>query len=187
MASLFAILLGLLALGLAVRRFRFSFAGQSPARYAGTEPAFDLRTHLGGAMISEGVIFGPTGAVTSRFVAEMNGNWEGATGRLSESFRYASGKTQERAWTITVHEGGRFTATAPDIVGAAQGVVSGATARLTYRLRLPESAGGHVLDVVDWMYLAPDGVILNRSQMRKFGVKLAELVATIRPAAERGQ
>ncbi|MFC6686810.1 MULTISPECIES: DUF3833 domain-containing protein [Rhodobacterales] len=187
MLKLFATLFVLLALGLAAQRLFFSFAAQSPARYAGTEPAFDLRTHLGGMMISEGVIFGPTGAVTSRFVAEMNGAWEGATGRLSESFRYASGMTQERAWTITVHEGGRFTATAPDIMGQAEGVVSGATARLTYRLRLPQAAGGHVLDVVDWMYLAPDGVILNRSQMRKFGVKVAELVATIRPAAERGQ
>ena len=37
------------------------------------------------------------------------------------------------------------------------------------------------LDVVDWMYLTPDGTIMNRSQFRKFGIKVAELVATLRP------
>jgi len=35
--------------------------------------------------------------------------------------------------------------------------------------------------VVDWMYVTPDGVIANRSQFYKYGIKLAELVATIRP------
>lgn len=187
MLKILASLFVLLALGLVLQRFFFSFAAQSPARYAGTGPAFDLRQHLSGEMISEGMIFGPNGAVTSRFVAGMHGDWSDETATLSESFRYDSGTTQERAWQITLHENGRFTATADDIIGVAQGQVSGATARLTYRLRLPEAAGSHVLDVVDWMYLSPNGVILNRSQMRKFGVKVAELVATIRPVTEAGQ
>ena len=34
----------------------------------------------------------------------------------------------------------------------------------------------------DWMYLMENGTIINRSQFRKFGVKVAELVATMRPA-----
>jgi hypothetical protein len=38
-----------------------------------------------------------------------------------------------------------------------------------------------VLDTVDWMYLAPNGAIMNRSQFRKFGFTVAELVATMRP------
>ncbi len=42
---------------------------------------------------------------------------------------------------------------------------------------------GHVLDVTDWMYLMENGTIMNRSQFRKFGIKVAELVATMRPVA----
>ncbi|GAB4570914.1 MAG: DUF3833 domain-containing protein [Rhodothalassiaceae bacterium] len=183
MYKIFAILFFLMALGHFLHRLVFSFGAQSLARYAGTKPAFDLEKHLGGEMISEGVIFGPMGTVSSRFMARMHGSWSDIGGELSESFLYDSGRKQDRAWTIRKGEKGRFTATAPDIVGIARGEVSGATARLTYRLRLPEEAGGHVLDVVDWMYLAPDGVILNRSEMRKFGLKVAELVATIRPVA----
>jgi len=46
---------------------------------------------------------------------------------------------------------------------------------------MPDSAGGHILDTVDWMYLAPNGNIVNRSQFRKYGFQVAELVATMRP------
>ena len=45
---------------------------------------------------------------------------------------------------------------------------------------MPKEAGGHVLTVTDWMYLSGEGTILNRSQMRKFGVKAAELIAVFK-------
>ena len=76
---------------------------------------------------------------------------------------------------------GRIEARADDVPGLGRGMVSGPTLGLRYRLRLPESSGGHVLDAVDWMYLTPDGTIMNRSQFRKFGITVAELVATMRP------
>ncbi len=173
-------LLVLLALGL--QRFFFSFSAQTPQDYTGTTPAFDPALHLGGKMISEGVIFGPTGRVASRFTAEMQGDWHEGGGTLKESFTYAGGGGQNREWVITDADPGRFTATAADIVGEAAGEYAGSALRMRYRLRLDEAAGGHVLDVTDWLYLTPDGTILNKSEMRKFGIKVAELVATIRPA-----
>lgn len=51
--------------------------------------------------------------------------------------------------------------------------------QLNYRIRIPEDAGGHLLDVSDWMYLNDSGTIVNRSQFRKGGVLVAELIATI--------
>ncbi len=160
------------------------FHTQKPSHYAGTEPAFDLRKHLSGPMKSEGMIYGPRGHVSSRFVADMKGTWDGKTGVLTEDFVYAgSGQKQARRWSLKLGENGKFTATAPDVIGTAQGEVSGATVRLTYRIKLLEDAGGHVLDVTDWMYLMENGVIMNRSEMRKFGIKVAELIATIRPVS----
>ncbi|UWR55341.1 DUF3833 domain-containing protein [Phaeobacter inhibens] len=171
----------ILVLLLALLRPGFGFRSQRPQHYAGTGPDFDIRTHLSGEMISEGMIYGPMGRVVSRFVATMNGAWDGNTGTLSEDFSYASSGSQQRKWFLTMGEDGAFTATADDIIGTGEGQQSGATVRLTYRIRLPESAGGHVLDVTDWMYLMENGTIMNRSEMRKFGIKVAELVATIRP------
>ena len=69
------------------------------------------------------------------------------------------------------------------MIGDGKGVLSGPTLSLSYRIRLDEDAGGHVLDVTDWLYLMENGTIMNRSQMRKFGVTVAELIATMRPSA----
>ena len=162
----------------------FSFDAQKIEDYASTEPTFDVRTVLNGKMLTEGMIYSFNGRVSSRFTAEMRANWNGNTGLMSEDFTYATGRTQHREWTITMGENGAFTATAPDIEGIAQGQQMGAAARLTYTLILPEDAGGHKLDVVDWMYLMENGTVMNRSEFRKFGIKVAELIATFRQVAE---
>ena len=77
---------------------------------------------------------------------------------------------------------GRITAEAPDVVGAGRGKQAGSAVLLNYRIKLDDAAGGHALDVTDWMYLIENGTIMNRSEFRKFGIKVAELVATMRPA-----
>ncbi|MCV2882777.1 DUF3833 domain-containing protein [Actibacterium sp. XHP0104] len=157
------------------------FAGRDVGQYADTTPRFDVTRHLSGPMLSEGVIFGPTGKVAARFTARMQGDWQGDSGTLHEEFTFASGARQTRTWQLTRHSDGRLTGTAPDVIGTATGETAGAALKLRYRLRLEPDAGGHVLDVTDWLFLNPDGSITNRSEMRKFGVKVAELVASIRP------
>lgn len=159
----------------------FSFRAQTASDYAGLGPAISLREHLNGEILSEGLIYGPNGRVTNSFVAKMVGQWDGNKGTLSEAFTYSNGKQQNRKWFLTMGNDNRFTATADDIVGEATGEVSGATIRMDYTIVLPEDSGGHKLNVTDWLYLTESGVIMNRSEMRKFGLKVAELVATKRP------
>lgn len=180
------LILLLLALCLVLaQRWFFSFTAQRPADYAETGPVFDLATHLSGPLVASGVIYGPTGRVATRFVADMQGTWNGAEGTLDETFRYASGETQQRAWRFTAAgPDGRFSGTAEDVVGQGEGILSGATVTLRYRLRLPQDAGGWEVDVIDWLYLGEDGVIMNRAQFRRFGILVGELVGAIRPAGE---
>ena len=182
MATTGLILLGagaMLALVLVLRRVA-GFRAQSPSDYAGQTPQLDLREHLSGAIKCEGVIFGPTGRIASRFDADFEAEWTGNSGVMREHFRYDSGNTQDREWRLEIGNDGAVRADADDLVGTGSGQLSGPTARLSYRIRLPQDAGGHVLDVTDWMYLTPEGVIVNRSQFSKFGIKVAELVATMR-------
>ncbi|NNE89825.1 MAG: DUF3833 family protein [Silicimonas sp.] len=184
MDTLFAFKFGLL-LTVAVLWFAgryFSFRAQSPEDYADHGPNFDIRAHLNGPLLCDGVIYGPTGRVTSRFVAEFFAEWDGDSGVMREKFRYDSGAVQEREWRLSVNGAGVIRAEADDLVGVGSGRQSGSSVKLDYNIRLPESAGGHMLSVVDWMYLLDNGVIMNRSQFRKFGFKVAELVATMRPA-----
>jgi hypothetical protein len=167
-------------LGVALWGRYMAFRGQTPKDYKGQGPDFDIRAHLSGPILCEGVIYGPTGRVASRFVADMEGEWQGNVGTLKEQFRYDSGREQDRCWTLTIGNDGAIKAEAPDIVGAGAGQQAGPSVQLNYRIKLPEEAGGHELDVTDWMYMVDNGTIINRSQFRKFGVKVAELVATMR-------
>ncbi|MFX0545309.1 DUF3833 family protein [Roseovarius sp. S1116L3] len=175
-------LLGALICGVALwlRQRLASFAAQAPRDYASTLPALDLRHHLSGRIVCHGVIYGPLGRVASRFDAEFVGAWSGETGTLREHFVYDSGTTQDREWRLSLGPDGALTAEADDLVGRGHGQLSGASLMLRYRIRLPDEAGGHVLAVTDWMYLAPGGTIVNRSQFRKYGIKVAELVATMK-------
>lgn len=160
------------------------FAAQKPNAYAGLGPAFDPRIHLNGPMLCEGVIYGPFGRVTSRFVAQFEGEWQGNSGTLREHFRYDSGAEQHREWRLTMGNDGQMRAEADDLMGAGHGTIAGPAVQLLYNIRLPADAGGHVLNVTDWMYLTQNGTIMNRSQFRKFGIKVAELVATMRRAPQ---
>ena len=159
----------------------FGFRSQRPEHFATLGPSFDPRRDLNGPIQCEGVIYGPTGRVTSRFVAVMEGKWVGNRGVLTESFRYDSGEIQDREWRLNIGNDGVMRAEADDLVGTGIGRISGPTVQMLYQLRLPKAAGGFVVSVTDWMYKAENGTILNRSQFRKFGIKVAELVATLRP------
>jgi len=176
------ILIGALAmLGLMLLRARLTgFSAQRPEDYAGAEPRLDLREHLKGAIKCEGVIYGPLGRVASRFDADFEAEWQGNRGIMREHFRYDSGNRQDREWRLTLGNDGTIRAEAEDLVGPGTGRQAGSAAQIRYFIRLPREAGGHVLSVTDWMYLTPGGVIVNRSQFRKFGIKVAELVATMR-------
>ncbi len=182
MEALTYILIGaLLMLALSILRERFAgFGAQRPEDYTGGSDQIDLREHLDGAIKCDGVIYGPTGRVVSRFTGDFMAKWHGNRGVMREHFEYDSGNSQDREWQLELGNDGSIRAEADDLVGTGHGRQLGSAARLCYRIRLPKEAGGHVLSVTDWMYLAPNGVVVNRSQFRKFGIKVAELVATMR-------
>lgn len=183
MDALIFLLIGVALATVAVllrRRFA-EFPGQHPEDYSEGFPAFDMQQHLNGEMVCEGVIFGPLGRVTSSFVADFDIRWDGDTAVMAERFRYNDGSVQDREWRISLQDNDAFIATADDVPGGGKGSVAGSAAQIRYDITLPPESGGHRLRTVDWMYLTPDGTIVNRSQFRKYGIKVAELIATIRP------
>lgn len=173
---------GVILAGLFAKSRYVSFWAQDPDDYADHGPQFDIRERLNGPIVCEGMIYGPTGKVTSRFTANFEASWTGNVGTMKEVFHYDSGNVQNREWKLTLGNDGSIKAEAPDVIGAGTGQQKGSAVLLNYRIKLSEEAGGHVLDTTDWMYLMSNGSIMNRSQFRKFGIKVAELVATMRPA-----
>lgn len=164
---------------LAIILLATTLGGCMPAvdRYADTAPAFAPETYFNGPIKAWGMVQDRTGRVRERFDVDMVGSWDGNVGTLEEDFTYYSdGRTQRRVWTITKLPDGTYKGTAADVTVDAKGENSGSAMRWKYVLALP--VGDNVYDVTldDWMFQMNDGVLINRSYIKKFGIKVAELI-----------
>jgi hypothetical protein len=146
-----------------------------PAQYADEKPVLDVQAYFNGTLDAHGMFQDRFGKVVKRFVVVMRCTWNGDVGTLDEDFVYSDGTRQKRVWTLQKTGPGRFSATAPDVVGTAEGIVSGNALRWQYVLSLP--VGERVIDVSmdDWMFLIDERVMLNRTAMSKLGVDLGNV------------
>jgi hypothetical protein len=146
-----------------------------PEQYAGQTPKLDVERYFNGMLDAHGMFQDRSGDVIKRFVVTMRCTWTGDTGTLDEDFVYSDGTRQKRVWTLKKTGPGRFTATAPDVIGSAEGIVSGNALRWRYVLALPVDGKVINVDMDDWMFLIDDKVMLNRTAMSKFGVSLGNI------------
>ena len=150
-------------------------ANQQPEQYAKETPQLDIEKYFNGTLDAHGIFQDRSGKVVRRFVVVMRCTWQGDTGILDEDFVYSDGTKQKRVWTLKRTAPGRYSATAGDVVGTAEGVVSGNALRWTYVLALPVDGKIINVNMEDWMYLIDDKVMLNRTAMSKFGVGLGDV------------
>ncbi|RZU00652.1 DUF3833 domain-containing protein [Rivibacter subsaxonicus] len=150
-------------------------AGPSVADYAAEQPTLDLARYLSGPLTAHGVFTDRSGKVVRRFTVAMTGTWTGNEGVLEEDFRYSDGSTQRRVWKLVKLQDGRYTGTADDVAGVAQGQAAGNAFNWKYTLKLP--VDGRVVEVQfdDWMWLVDERVMLNKAVMSKFGIRLGEV------------
>ena len=144
-------------------------------KYAAEQPVLDLRTYFDGTLDAHGIFQNRSGEVVRRFHVLIEASWEGDVGVLDEHFTYSDGETQRRVWTITRHGRGQYSGTADDVVGEALGEARGNALRWRYVLELPVGDKVYKVDFDDWMFLMDDRVMLNRSVMSKFGIRLGEV------------
>lgn len=148
--------------------------------FKGMTPEFVPESYFNGKMSAYGVIKDRSGKIIRSFKATMVGSWdEKGVGTLDEHFIYNDGETQRRVWTLKPQGNKRYIGTAGDIVGEAQMIALGNTVMIDYTMRIPYKGSTLDIDVKDWLHLQEDGVIINHSQMKKFGFKVGELVITI--------
>lgn len=150
-------------------------ASQSIDQYRAEKPELDLQQYFNGTLDAYGVFTDRSGAVVKRFTVVMRCSWQGNEGVLDEDFTYSDGTTQKRVWRLTKLPDGKYTGTAGDVVGTAQGQARGNAFFWTYTLSLPVDGTVYDVQFEDWMYLMTDKVMLNKAIMRKFGVTLGEV------------
>ena len=146
-----------------------------PEQYAQEMPRLTVEQYFNGTLEAHGMFQKRSGEVVKRFVVVMRCSWDGDTGTLDEDFVYSDGTKQKRVWTLKKTAPGRFTATAADVVGTAEGTVSGNALRWQYVLALPVDGKIVNVNMDDWMFLIDDKVMLNRTAMSKFGIDLGSV------------
>ncbi|MCL4677315.1 MAG: DUF3833 family protein [Alphaproteobacteria bacterium] len=152
-----------------------SCSGPTLDHYAGSTPAFDLKAYFTGPIKAWGVVQDRKGHVTRKFDVEMIGTWVDDVGTLEEHFRYYDGETQKRTWIIRKIEDNRYEGAAGDIIGTAHGNVNGSAMRWKYEMDLTVEGSTYRITFDDWMFIMNDGVLINRSYLKKFGFTVAEL------------
>jgi hypothetical protein len=150
-------------------------AGPQIADFAAEKPVLDLREYFNGTLDAYGVFTDRSGKVVKRFTVVMQCRWQGDEGVLDEDFRYADGTTQKRIWRLKRLADGRYTGTADDVIGEAQGQARGNAFNWRYTLALPVDQRVWHVEFDDWMYLMDGRVMLNKAVMSKWGLRLGEV------------
>lgn len=147
--------------------------------YAGEEPRFEPEQFFDGPLVARGVLKDRGGRVIRRFTADINAYWTDGIGTLEEDFLFDDGEESRRVWTLTPADNGEYVATAGDVVGEGRASVAGNAMFLDYVLQVPYGDGTIDLKIDDRMYLLTPDVLINESQMRKFGFRVGEIVLSI--------
>lgn len=155
-------------------------AAPGPETYRDEKPALDLMSYFDGTVDAWGQFADRSGKVVKRFTVVIRGRVDGRTLTLDEDFSYSDGTKQRRVWTIRRIDAHRYAGTAADVVGEARGEAWGNALRWQYVLALEVDGRVWNVDLDDWMYLQEGGVMLNRSEMSKLGVRLGEVLIAFR-------
>ncbi|PKF63345.1 DUF3833 domain-containing protein [Psychromonas sp. psych-6C06] len=154
-------------------------SSQKLSDYDQTTPVFDVKTFFNGPLQAKGIVLDRSGKVTRRFSVEMIGTWEDNQGTLAEWFVFDDGEKTERTWVINKLQDGRYTGTAGDIVGEAQGQSAGFALQWDYELDLTVDDSVYRVTFDDWLYQIDEQVVINRSYIKKWGINVGEVILVI--------
>jgi len=156
------------------------------ADYEDERPSLDLAEFFSGPIQAWGIVQDRSGKVVRRFEVDMVGRWDGDEGVLEEDFRFADGETQRRVWRFSRVAPQRYIGTAADVTGQAEGEVAGFALRWRYTLQIEVDGKTWDVHLDDWMYLLDDRTMINRSELRKFGLRVGEVTLFFRKPAAAG-
>jgi hypothetical protein len=152
-----------------------SGCGSNVSDYKGTTPVLSLQDYFNGPIKAWGIVQDRSGKVIQRVDIDMVGEWHGDNGTLSERLNYSDGRIEKRTWVLKKTGANRFIGTAEGIVGQATGESNGIAIRWNYIMTIPVDGKEYKINFDDWMFAMNDKIMVNRSYMSKFGLKVAEI------------
>jgi Protein of unknown function (DUF3833) len=153
-----------------------------PEDFAGREPTLVLEDYFAGKTRAWGIFEDRFGDLRREFVVDIDGTWDGRELVLDESFVYADGETDRRVWRIVRTGEHSYRGEAGDVVGSAIGTVCSNAFNWRYDFDLDVGERTVRVKFDDWMFLQPEGILINRAKVRKWGFELGSVTLFFRKA-----
>jgi len=145
------------------------------ADFKDAEPKLVLETYFSGKTQAFGIFEDRFGNVRRQFTVDIDGIWDGRELVLDERFKYSDNETDRRVWKILKTGENTYEGRADDIIGVAQGDVSGNALNWHYDMDLKVGDGTLRVHFNDWMFLQPSGVLINRARVSKLGIEIGSV------------
>jgi len=155
-----------------------------PQEFADSEPRLVIEDYFAGRSRAWGLFEDRFGDLRRQFVVDIEGRWDGRELVLYEQFTYADGERARRVWRIVKKDEHTYEGRADDVVGTAAGVAYGNALNWRYNLDLKVGDKTWRVHFDDWMFLQPDGVLINRARVSKFGVEIGEVTLVFRKVVD---
>lgn len=143
--------------------------------YIDKSPKLVLNEYFNGDLKAWGIVQDRSGNIIKRFDVSMKGTWKEETGVLEEDFVYSDGVKQRRVWNLKNLGEGKFEGSASDVLDKATGQSYGNAFNWSYYMDLPVDGTTYKIKFDDWMWLMEDGVLVNRSYMKAYGIVVGEI------------
>ncbi len=148
--------------------------------FAGREPELNLETYFAGRTRAWGLFEDRFANLRREFTVDIEGKWDGELLVLDERFVYADGETDRRVWHLTKTGAGRWEGRTEEAIGVAQGRAAGNAFNFRYDINLKMGSGRMAVHFNDWLYLQPDGMLLNRAYVTKWGIDVGSVTLAFR-------
>lgn len=162
-------------------------ASMKPEDFANKQPRLVIEDYFLGKTKAWGMFIDRFGNLKREFVVDITGTWDGKQLVLDERFVYSDGERETRVWTIAKQDDNTYTGTAGSVVGIAKGKSFGNALNWAYDFDLKVGDGTLRVHFNDWMFLQPDGVLLNVADVSKFGVHLGTVTLSFRQVGREAQ
>jgi hypothetical protein len=149
-------------------------------KFANTQPELLIEEYFEGRTMAWGLFEDRFGTVQRQFAVTIDGEWDGTTLVLNEDFVYSDGETENRVWTLTKTDDMNYTGSTENSIGMATGTRSGNSFNWKYDFNLKVGDGYWQVKFDDWMFLQPDGVLLNKATVTRWGFKLGTVYLSFR-------
>ena len=140
--------------------------------FKNTVPVFVIEDYFQGRTQAWGLFEDRFGIVRRQFVVDITGTWDGKTLILNEDFVYNDGEKENRVWVIHKQADGSYIGNTDNAVGDAAGYLNGNAFNWKYDFNLKVGDGSWKVHFDDWMFLQPNGVLLNIATVSRWGLKV---------------